>query len=120
MDLPEAKENLEEFKKKVPDVEVFEVSAATNQGLQKVVDRLAELLDEIPQNPLYPSHLLSSSKKIELCFVGLNFAYIVGLAFSLKRLPNTLSVFPPLAFKVSLTSEFLKSSLGKISYTAIS
>ena len=70
MDLPEAKENLEEFKKKVPDVEVFEVSAATNQGLQKVVDRLAELLDEIPQNPLYDesqieSHVLYKFKKEE-------------------------------------------------------
>ena len=70
MDLPEAKENLEEFKKKVPDAEVFEVSAATNQGLQKVVDRLAELLDEIPQNPLYDesqieSHVLYKIKKEE-------------------------------------------------------
>ena len=70
MDLPEAKENLEEFKKKVPDAEVFEVSAATNQGLQKVVDRLAELLDEIPQNPLYDesqieSHVLYKFKKEE-------------------------------------------------------
>ena len=70
MDLPEAKENLEEFKKKVPDVEIFEVSAATNQGLQKVVDRLAELLDEIPQNPLYDesqieSHVLYKFKKEE-------------------------------------------------------
>ena len=62
--------NLEEFKKKVPAAEVFEVSAATNQGLQKVVDRLAELLDEIPQNPLYDesqieSHVLYKFKKEE-------------------------------------------------------
>jgi len=51
MDIEGAKENLEEFKKKV-DCEIFEVSAATNTGLQAVVDRLADLLDTIPSNPL--------------------------------------------------------------------
>ena len=69
MDLPKAKENLEEFKKKVKD-EIFEISAATNSGLQKVVDRLADLLDEIPNNPLYEdnqieSHILYKFKKEE-------------------------------------------------------
>lgn len=69
MDLPKAKENLEEFKKKVKD-EIFEISAATNSGLQKVVDRLANLLDEIPNNPLYEdnqieSHILYKFKKEE-------------------------------------------------------
>lgn len=69
MDLPNAKENLEEFKKKVKD-EIFEISAATNSGLQKVVDRLADLLDEIPNNPLYEdnqieSHILYKFKKEE-------------------------------------------------------
>lgn len=69
MDIPEAKENLEEFKKKV-DAEVYEISAATNQGLDKVVNRLADLLDEIPSNPLYDdsqieSHVLYKFKKEE-------------------------------------------------------
>ena len=69
MDLPEAKENLEKFKKKV-DAEIFEISAATNSGLQKVVDRLADLLDTIPSNPLYDesqieSHILYKFKKEE-------------------------------------------------------
>lgn len=69
MDLPKAKENLEEFKKKAKD-EIFEISAATNYGLQKVVDRLADLLDEIPNNPLYEdnqieSHILYKFKKEE-------------------------------------------------------
>ena len=67
MDLPNAKENLEEFKTKV-NAEIFEISAATNSGLQKVVDRLADLLDEIPNNPLYEdnqieSHILYKFKK---------------------------------------------------------
>lgn len=69
MDLSNAKENLEEFKKKVKD-EIFEISAATNSGLQKVVDRLADLLDSIPNNPLYEdnqieSHILYKFKKEE-------------------------------------------------------
>ena len=70
MDLPNAKEELEKFKKKVGDVEIFEVSAATNTGLQKVVDRLADLVDEAPNNPLYEdsqieSHVLYKFKKEE-------------------------------------------------------
>lgn len=69
MDIPGAKENLEEFKKKV-DAEIFEISAATNEGLQKVVDRLEALLAEIPCNPLYDesqieSHVLYKFKKEE-------------------------------------------------------
>ncbi len=70
MDLPNAKENLEEFKKKVGDVKIFEISAATNTGLQKVVDYLADQLDTIPTNPLYDdsqieSHFLYKFKKEE-------------------------------------------------------
>ena len=69
MDLPEAKDNLEEFKKKV-DCEIYEVSGATNTGLQIVVDRLADLIDSIPDNPLYDesqieSHVLYKFKKEE-------------------------------------------------------
>ena len=69
MDLENAKENLEQFKKKV-DCDIFEVSAATNVGLQSVVDKLSDMLDELPQNPLYEeneieSHVLYKFKKEE-------------------------------------------------------
>ena len=69
MDLPDAKEHLEDFKKKV-NCEIFEVSAATNTGLQAVVDKLADMLDDIPINPLYDesqieSHVLYKFKKEE-------------------------------------------------------
>lgn len=69
MDIDSAKDNLEEFKKKV-DCEIFEVSAATNKGLQEVVDRLADILYTIPDNPLYDdsqieSHVLYKFKKEE-------------------------------------------------------
>ena len=70
MDLPGAEEKLKEFKEKVKDVEIFEVSAATNKGLQVVVDKLADMLDSIPVNPLYDdsqieSHVLYKFKKEE-------------------------------------------------------
>ena len=70
MDLPEASTNLEEFKKKVTNVEIFEVSAATNTGLQKVVDHLAIMLNNIQDTPLYEdneieSHILYTFKKEE-------------------------------------------------------
>lgn len=69
MDILGAEEKLEKFKKKV-DCEIFEVSAVKNQGLDKVMNRLADLLDEIPVNPLYDesqieSHVLYKFKKEE-------------------------------------------------------
>ena len=69
MDLEGAKENLIEFQKKV-DCKIFEVSAATNKGLQAVIDYLANMLEEIPTNPLYDdsqieSHVLYNFKKEE-------------------------------------------------------
>ena len=70
MDLEESKKNLEEFKKKVPDKEIYEVSAAINKGLQPVVDHLSELLEQIPNEPLYEdneieNHILYKFKKEE-------------------------------------------------------
>ena len=69
MDLPGAEENLKEFQKKV-DCKIFEASAATQKGLQQIVDYLADLLDTIPQNSLYDesqieSHILYKFKKEE-------------------------------------------------------
>ncbi len=68
MDLASSKENLAKFKEKV-SLEVFEVSAATNKGLQKVVDALATKLKEIPTKKLYDdeveSHILYKFKQEE-------------------------------------------------------
>lgn len=69
MDLEGAEENLLEFKKKVK-LEIFEVSASQNKGLQKVVDRLDEILESIPYTPLYnedqlEGHVLYKFKKEE-------------------------------------------------------
>lgn len=71
MDLPNAKEELEKFRQRLgKDIEIYEVSAATNTGLQRVVDRLADLVDEVPNSPLYEdsqieSHVLYKFKKEE-------------------------------------------------------
>ena len=72
MDLENSKENLDEFKKKLNnnDIKILEVSAATNTGLTEVLDFLADLLDKIPDQPLFEdeafeSHVLYKFKKEE-------------------------------------------------------
>lgn len=69
MDMSGALDNLQEFKKKVDD-EVFLVSALTNEGLDQVLTKLADMLDELPNVPLYEeeafeSHVLYKFKKEE-------------------------------------------------------
>ena len=70
MDISGAQDNLKEFKKKAKDKEIFEVSALDDKGLEKVIERLADLLDEIPETPLYEeekyeSYILYKFKKEE-------------------------------------------------------
>lgn len=67
MDLEGAKENLERFKKKY-NVPVYEVSAITNKGLDKVLVKIADELDNIKEEPLFSdeafeSHVLYKFKK---------------------------------------------------------
>jgi len=52
MDMPDAKKNIEEFKNKV-DVPVFEISALTGEGIDKVLYELADMLDKIEKTNLY-------------------------------------------------------------------
>ena len=60
MDVPGAKENLEEFKKKVKDVEIFEVSAMNNEGMDNLLIHLADMLDNIEKLPLYEDEEIES------------------------------------------------------------
>ena len=53
MDGEKAKENLEEFKKKVKDKGIFEVTAILDEGLEPVMTHIADILDKIPTKPLY-------------------------------------------------------------------
>ena len=52
MDLPNAKENLEEFKKHV-DKEIFPISAFTKEGLTPLLYRIRDLLDVTPDFIMY-------------------------------------------------------------------
>ncbi len=51
MDLPEAKENLRRFQEQVPGVSVYEISAATRQGVQELMHAVADLLETLPDKP---------------------------------------------------------------------
>ena len=67
MDMPESNDNLEKFKKKVK-CEVFPISAITNEGIDKVLVHLADMLDSIKDEPLYDeeettSHILYKFEK---------------------------------------------------------
>ena len=52
MDMESAKENLKEFQKKV-DKEIYPISALTNDNLNPVLMKLADLVDKEPNTPLY-------------------------------------------------------------------
>ena len=69
MDMESSRENLDKFKAKV-NLPVYEVSAMNNDGLDAVITKLADMLDEIPSTPLYEeeafeSHVLYKFKKEE-------------------------------------------------------
>lgn len=66
MDMPTSKENLKKFKEKV-NVEVFEMSAMNGEGIDKIINKLADMLDNIKKEPLYDeqnfeSHVLYKFK----------------------------------------------------------
>lgn len=67
MDLPNALDNLEKFKEKV-DVPIYQISAIKNEGIDEVLYKLADMLDEIKKEPLYEeekfeSHVLYEFKE---------------------------------------------------------
>ncbi|PRX39432.1 GTP-binding protein [Planifilum fimeticola] len=53
MDLPDARDNLDAFRKKVgPEVPVYPISAATREGVRELLFAVADLLDQQPEQPL--------------------------------------------------------------------
>ena len=60
MDLPNAKENLKEFQKKEKDKKIFSISAITGEGLQEVIDYVADLLETIKEENLYEEEAFES------------------------------------------------------------
>lgn len=68
MDGENAKKNLEDFKKKINNKNIFEVTALINEGLDEVINKLSILTKEIIPNKLYEdevveSHVLYKFKK---------------------------------------------------------
>ncbi len=53
MDLPDAKKNLEEFKKKYPDKEIVTISALNDDGVSELVKKLADMLEDAVLEPIY-------------------------------------------------------------------
>lgn len=53
MDLPNAQNNLRAFKEAYPNLQIFELSAITNEGFEPLLKRLADLLEEFPEQSLY-------------------------------------------------------------------
>ena len=67
MDMDSARENLEEFKKKVKE-KVFPISALNNEGIDDALIEIANKLDETSEEPLYSednfeSHVLYKFKE---------------------------------------------------------
>ena len=46
MELPESKENLAKFKEKYPNLEVYPISSVYNEGLDALIKRLGEIVEE--------------------------------------------------------------------------
>lgn len=53
MDMPDFKENLERFKAKYPDKQVYAVSAINNEGLDELMNGLSASLEKIESTDLY-------------------------------------------------------------------
>ena len=67
IDLPNAKENLKKLKEKI-DVPIYPISAMKNEGIDKVLIVLADMLEKIKKQPLYEdekfeSHVLYQFKE---------------------------------------------------------
>ena len=67
MDMPSSKENLKKFKEKTGQ-EVYEMSAIKGEGIDKIILKLADMLDQIPKDSLYKkenfeSHAIYKFKK---------------------------------------------------------
>ncbi len=59
MDMPKSKENLEKFKKQVKEP-IYEISAIKGEGLDKVINALAETLKTLPKSKLYEDEKFES------------------------------------------------------------
>jgi GTP-binding protein len=59
MDMPNSQDNLEKFKSKV-NQEVYEMSAINGEGINKIINKLADMLEDIPKTNLYDDEKFES------------------------------------------------------------
>ena len=59
MDMQSSKENLKKFKEKV-DKEIYEMSAIKGEGIDKIILKLADMLDKLPKENLYKEEKFES------------------------------------------------------------
>lgn len=59
MDLPDSRDNLQRFKEKV-DVPVYEMSAVTGEGISVILNKLADMLDNIKKDNLFDDEKFES------------------------------------------------------------
>ena len=59
MDMPSSKENLKQFRQKV-DKKIYEMSAINGEGINQIILKLADMLDEIPKENLYKDEKFES------------------------------------------------------------
>lgn len=62
MDIEGSSDNLSKFKKKIKDIKIFEVSAATNQGLQDVADYLQKMIEDMPDEEILKNESIEEHK----------------------------------------------------------
>lgn len=65
VDLLQHRKPIEEFKQAVGDVEVLEISAATGQGVQGLVLRIAQLLPTFPRTSLFTPEEMAGTIELE-------------------------------------------------------
>ena len=53
MDLPAAEENLKRFKKAYPKLPIVTVSAMNTEGMEEMIIKLADMLDQVELEPIY-------------------------------------------------------------------
>lgn len=68
MDMESANDNLIKFQEKIKDIPVYPISAINNEGIDKVLIKMADMLETIQKQPLYEeekfeSHILYKFKK---------------------------------------------------------
>lgn len=70
MDMPNAAENLQQFRRKLAtDVEVFPISALTKSGLKELIYHIADLLEQIPKQHLEFEEVVIEFAEAEVPFV---------------------------------------------------